>query len=115
MLSYSSSLGSARTVNRSCRGVLTSGFKSDPPLDRPMPTDDPGDTIGVWIPDDSDLVERFDRLACDDGRESRSETIREAMALLIAVEEARPPGVATDARAKRHWVTSALRAELREE
>ena len=80
-----------------------------------MPDSDPGSTVGVWIPEDSDLVAEFDRVVCDDARESRSEHIREAMRLLIAVEDVRPPDVAGDARSKRHWVQSALRSELREE
>jgi len=76
-------------------------------------SDDSGSTVGVWIPDDSDLVEQFDREVCADA--ARSKQIREAMELLIAVEEVRPPHVADNPRAKRHWVQSALLDEIRRE
>ena len=76
-------------------------------------SDETGTSVGVWIGSDDDLVERFDRVVCDDGRESRSEKLREAMEVMIAVEEARPATVADNPREKTAWVKSALKADLR--
>ena len=65
-----------------------------------------GTTTGVWIPEDSDLLDRYDTLY---GQNERSARIREAMELQLVVEE-----VLTDAgydltgRDRRAWVRQAL-------
>jgi hypothetical protein len=76
--------------------------------------EDSGTTVGVWIPDDSDIVAEFDAVVCDG--EARSKQLREAMRLLVLVEEIREEaGYAMDDRQRRAWVQSALRAQLRRE
>lgn len=54
-----------------------------------MDSDD-GGTVGIWIPNDSDLVEGFDSTVAarvGPASYSRSEQIREAMELYMAVLE----------------------------
>ena len=77
-------------------------------------TDENGGTVGVWIPDDSDLVAEFDRVVCDG--EARSKQIREAMRLLIAVEETLDDaGYDLSDRERRMWVKQACLDQLRAE
>ena len=77
-------------------------------------SDDSGSTVGVWIPEDSDVVAEFDRVVCDG--EARSKQIREAMRLLIAVEETLDDaGYDMDDRSRRMWVKQACLDQLRAE
>ena len=77
-------------------------------------TDENGGTVGVWIPDDSDLVAEFDRTVCDG--EARSKQIRAAMRLLIAVEETLDDaGYDLSGRERRMWVKQACLDQLRAE
>ena len=77
-------------------------------------SDDSGSTVGVWIPDDSDLIEQFDREVCGD--DYRSKQIREAMELLIAVEEVLgTAGMDLSGRDRRMFVRQALLDEIRRE
>lgn len=74
-----------------------------------MPSDT---TIGIWIGDDDDLLDRFDRqFGRTDPQWSRSKEVKEAMRLHIAVAEAIDDlGYDFDSeRSKRHWVRQALR------
>ena len=77
-------------------------------------SDDSGSTVGVWIPDDSDLVDEFDRVVCDGN--ARSEQIREAMRLLIAVESTLDDaGYEMSSRDRRMWVKQACLDQIRAE
>jgi hypothetical protein len=81
-------------------------------------SDASGTTVGVWIPEDSDVVEEFDRVVCDG--EARSKQLREAMELLIAVEEVLDDaGYSMTGRDRRMWVRQAcldrVRAETKSE
>ena len=65
-----------------------------------------GSTTGIWIPEDSDLLDRYDTFYDENERSAR---IREAMELQLVVEE-----VLTEAdydlrgRDRRAWVRQAL-------
>lgn len=76
--------------------------------------DETGTTVGVWIPQDSDLVEQFDREVCADA--ARSKQIREAMELLIAVEDVLGTAdMDLSGRDRRMFVRQALLDEIRRE
>lgn len=48
---------------------------------------DSGTTVGIWIDEGSDLIERFDRtMNTGEGTYSRSKSIKEAMELAIDIE-----------------------------
>ena len=76
--------------------------------------DPPHDTtVGVWIPREFDLRE-FDERVCDG--DARSKQIREAMQLLLAVEDVLDTaGLDLDGRERRMWVRQACLDQLRRE
>ena len=77
-------------------------------------TDENGGTVGFWVPEDSDVVDEFDRVVCDG--EPRSKQIREALKLLTAVEETLDDaGYDLSDRERRMWVKQALLDQLRRE
>ena len=77
-------------------------------------SDENGGTVGVWIPEDSDVVAEFDRVVCDG--EARSKQIREALKLLTAVEETLDDaGYDMDDRSRRMWVKQACLDQIRAE
>jgi hypothetical protein len=77
-------------------------------------TDDSGTTVGVWIPEDSDLIEQFDREVCSG--EARSKQIREAMDLLLTVEDVlSTAGMDLSGRERRMFVRQALLDQIRRE
>lgn len=77
-----------------------------------------GTTIGVWIPEDSDLVDRFDiTFSGGPGSYSRSKELSEAMELHITVENVLEEinyGFGSG-RQRRHFVRQALLAQARRE
>jgi hypothetical protein len=78
-------------------------------------SDERGTTVGVWIPEDSDIIEEFDREVVGPGG-SRSAHILQAMELLIAVEDVLGTvGVDLDPRERRMLVRQALLDHFREE
>ena len=77
-------------------------------------TDENGGTVGFWVPEDSDVVDEFDRVVCDG--EARSKQIREAMRLLIAVESTLDDaGYDMSSRDRRMWVKQACLDQIRAE
>jgi len=72
-----------------------------------------GSTIGIWIGEDDDLLDRFDReFGTTDPQWSRSKEVKEAMELHIEVQRAIDglDGYHFDSEvSKRHWVRQALR------
>jgi len=78
-----------------------------------------GQTIGIWIGDDDDLIDRFDRaFGTDDPHWSRSKEIKRAMELHLAVERTIDglEGYEFDREVnKRHWVRQALRTQAAKE
>lgn len=78
-----------------------------------------GQTIGIWVGEDEDIVERFDR-QLDKGKTnsySRSKEIKKAMELHLEVEDLLESLEYDfpDARAKRAWLRQALLDHYRRE
>lgn len=74
-------------------------------------SDEDGTTTGVWFgPRDRDLLEEFDE---EFATESRSEKIKDAMALYLQVEQALDEAgfEDMDESPKRHFITQAIRDE----
>ncbi len=77
-------------------------------------SDETGGTIGIWIPEGSDVVERFERIVCED--DSRTSQILEAMEILIEVERALDDAdYDMDDRTRRIWVRQAVHDFIRAE
>ncbi|MFB9804159.1 hypothetical protein ACFFQF_01055 [Haladaptatus pallidirubidus] len=76
-----------------------------------------GTTIGIWVGENDDVVDQFDEKLGTHPKYSRSESIKDAMALKIAVEEVLDEvGYDFDSeRSKRHWVRQALLDHARDE
>lgn len=75
-----------------------------------MPTR--GQSIGIWIGEDDDLIDRFDRrFGTDDPQWSRSKEVKRSMRLHLAVEQALTelPWTFQSEQAKRHWIERVLR------
>lgn len=75
------------------------------------PTMSSGTTIGVWIGDDDDLIDRFDRrFGTSDPHWSRSQEIKRAMRLHLVVEDTLGdlPWTFSSEQAQRHWLQRVL-------
>jgi len=78
-------------------------------------SDSGGTTVGVWIPEDSDVLDTFDaRVVGDDG--SRSARLVDSMRLAVTVAETLGTvGVDLDPREQRAVVRQALLDHFRDE
>lgn len=77
-----------------------------------------GTTIGIWVSERNDIVERFDDvLGTRDSNYSRSESIKEAMELYLTVEEtlAELDYNFPAEQSKRHFVRQAILEQARRE
>lgn len=77
-------------------------------------SDDEGASTGVYMPQDSTLLDRYDQRYPD---HKRSEAIRNAMELQLVVEDLLDDhdyGFSAE-REKRHWVRQALLDKIRAE
>lgn len=74
-----------------------------------------GTTVGIWVGESDDVVDKFDEALGSDPQYSRSEKIKDAMRLYVAVEDAiENADYAFDAeQAKRHWVRQAVMDQVR--
>lgn len=79
---------------------------------------DDGRTIGIWIEEESDLIDRFDStFNTGEGIYSRSKSVKESMELAIEVEMMlRRVGFENmEGRDRRAWVKQALLDQARQE
>jgi len=77
-------------------------------------SDSGGTTVGVWIPEDSDVLDTFDARVVGD--ESRSARLVDSMRLAVTVEDALGTvGVDLDPREQRAVVRQALLDHFRDE
>lgn len=77
-----------------------------------------GTTIGIWVDEGSDLVERFDRtFNKGEGVYSRSKAVKDAMEMAIEIENGlhRVGFEAMEGRDRRAWVKQALIDQARRE
>lgn len=81
-----------------------------------------GKTVGIWIGEDEDLIERFDEeLGTKEPKYSRSESIKDAMEFYLHIQDALDNSDLSFAseRDKRMWIRQAIfdraRAEVRPE
>lgn len=76
-----------------------------------------GRTIGIWVPEHDDIVDRFDDQLGHYPSYSRSERIKDAMEMYMRIEQVLDE-IEYDFDAevsKRHWVRQALHDRARQE